>query len=196
MSGSLLRTEAVEQLARARGTMLSVVTMQPIPVWRVLDQEDDRNINVIGCMGAASSLGLGLAIAQPSERVLVIDGDGSLLMQLGSLVSIAEHQPANLYHAVFENGVYHTSGGQPLPAHGRADLCEVALAAGYREARRFTSVAEIEAGLDDALSLRGPVLLSFVITGQGQLEPSEKAAPRSDFAAQAQMLRTALVPSA
>ena len=60
-------------------------------------------------MGSASSIGLGIALAQPNKKVIVMDGDGSLLMQLGSLVTIAGAAPENLYHFVFENGVYATS---------------------------------------------------------------------------------------
>jgi phosphonopyruvate decarboxylase len=72
---------------------------------------DSRNFNVVGCMGSAAAVALGLAIARPHERVLALDGDGSLLMQLGSLVSVGECAPRNLYHVVFENGIYETSGG-------------------------------------------------------------------------------------
>ena len=66
-------------------------------------------------MGGASSLGLGLALARPDRRVIVFDGDGSLLMQLGSLATIAGAAPRNLVHFLFKNGVYHTSGAQGIP---------------------------------------------------------------------------------
>ena len=61
-------------------------------------------------MGSASSIGLGLALARPERKILVLDGDGCLLMQLGSLVTIAALAPANFYHVIFENGRYETSG--------------------------------------------------------------------------------------
>src|SRR5438045_3256128 len=111
----MLRTEAVDALARHREDMLSLVTMRAVPIWIGLGQADERSYCVMGCMGSAASIGLGLALARPDERVLVIDGDGSLLMQLGSLVSIAEHRPRNLVHVVMENGTYETSGSQPIP---------------------------------------------------------------------------------
>ena len=66
-------------------------------------------------MGGASSLGLGMALARPDRRVLVLDGDGSLLMQLGSLATVAGAAPRNLVHFLFKNGVYHTSGAQGIP---------------------------------------------------------------------------------
>ena len=89
-------------------------------------------------MGSASSIALGIALAQPSRKVIVMDGDGSLLMQLGSLVTIAGAAPENLYHFVFENGVYATSGGQPLPAEGRLDFEMMARGAASRTRRAST----------------------------------------------------------
>ena len=66
-------------------------------------------------MGLASSHGLGLALAQPSRRVIVLDGDGSLLMNLGTLVTIGKVAPQNLCHLVFQNGTYEANGGHPIP---------------------------------------------------------------------------------
>ena len=167
MSDHLLRTEAVQALAQARGDMLSVVTMQAVDPWNSLGQADDRNFNVVGCMGSAAAVALGLALARPCDRVLVLDGDGSLLMQLASLVSVADRQPPNFYHAVFENGIYETSGGQSIPGRRTASLSRVALASGYRNAHRFSSVEQLNDGLEDCLREQGPVFISLVITGPG-----------------------------
>lgn len=166
----LLRTEAVAALARAREDMLSLVTMQAVEPWNALGQADGRNFNVVGCMGSAASIGLGLALARPADRVLILDGDGSLLMQLGSLVSIGELQPHNLYHVVFENGIYETSGGQPVPGSLRADLVDIARASGYRQAVRFGTLAELETGLAESLHSAGPVFISLVIDGPGAVD--------------------------
>ena len=114
-------------------------------------------------MGGASSLGLGLALAQPQRRVIVLDGDGSLLMQLGSLVTIAGAAPENLYHFVFENGVYATSGGQPLPAEGRLDFEMMARGAGFAHAARYDDAASFMADLPGLLERRGPVFVTFQI---------------------------------
>ena len=69
----------------------------------------------VGFMGGASSIGLGLALAEPERRVVVLDGDGSLLMQLGSLATVAGAKPPNYIHFLFNNGIYHTSGSQEIP---------------------------------------------------------------------------------
>ena len=73
-------------------------------------------------MGSASTIGLGIALAQPQRKVIVVDGDGSLLMQLGSLVTIAGAAPANFFHFVFENGVYETSGVAAVAGRGQVRL--------------------------------------------------------------------------
>ena len=93
-------------------------------------------------MGKASSMALGLALAQPGEKVILFDGDGSLLMNLGALIAIANKAPANLCHFVMENGVYATTGGQPVPGQGRFSLAKLALAAGYPAAYEFDDLEE------------------------------------------------------
>src|SRR5437868_9028514 len=114
-------------------------------------------------MGSASSIGLGIALAQPGRKVIVMDGDGSLLMQLGSLVTVAGAAPENFYHVVFENGVYATSGGQPLPAEGRLDFEVMARGAGFAHAARFDDAAGFKAALPGLLDRRGPVFVTLQI---------------------------------
>jgi hypothetical protein len=108
------------------------------------------------------------------------------------LVSIAEHQPANLVHVVFENGIYETSGGQSVPGRHVADLARIALASGYRQARRLGTAEELRAHAWSALRLEGPVFLSLDISGPGQatLPPDFVQPPGAD--AQIQNMRDAL----
>ena len=188
----MLRTEAAAVLAAARGELLSVVTMQALVPWKALGQADERNFTVQGAMGSAAAIGLGLALARPEERVLVIDGDGSLMMQLASLVSIADLAPANLVHAVFENGVYETSGGQDVPGRTVADLPDIAAASGYREVRRYASVDELAADAPSALRRPGPVFLSIEIDGPGAVAfpPGFRQPPAAPV--QIENMRTAL----
>ena len=114
------RRDAIAALVAERGDAITITTEQAIGAWRAAVPEAPNEIpdhlDVVGCMGSASSIGLGIALAQPSRAIIVVDADGSLLMQLGSMVTIAGAAPANLHHFVFENGVYETSGSQPLPA--------------------------------------------------------------------------------
>src|SRR6058998_501682 len=101
-------------IAEQRGTAVCVPTMTTAPAWRTI-AADDLSVACVGFMGGASSLGLGIALARPDRRVIVFDGDGSLLMQLGSLATVAGAAPRNFVHLLFKNGVYHTSGAQEIP---------------------------------------------------------------------------------
>src|SRR5476649_221672 len=102
-------------------------------------------------MGMASSIGLGLAMARPDARVFVLDGDGSLLMNLGSLATIGLLQPPNLVLVVMDNEEYATTGGQETPtAHG-ADLAAAARAMGIAASVIVRSEDELNTALDDAL---------------------------------------------
>jgi sulfopyruvate decarboxylase subunit beta len=158
------RIDAVAALVAQRGDAITITTEQAIGAWRAAVPEAANEIpdhlDIVGCMGSASTIGLGIALAQPSRTVIVVDADGSLLMQLGSLVTIAGEAPSNLFHFVFENGVYETSGSQPLPAEGRFDLVQMARAAGYAYAAQFSDAAAFAAALPDVLRQRGPVFVS------------------------------------
>src|SRR5437588_1249585 len=155
------RVDAIAALvAESRGA-ITVTTEQAIGAWRAAVPEAPNEIpdhlDIVGCMGSASTIGLGIALAQPARAIIVVDADGSLLMQLGSLVTIAGAAPANLFHFVFENGVYETSGSQPLPAEGRFDLLAMARGAGYAYCARFDDAERFAAELPRVLELRGPV---------------------------------------
>jgi len=164
---SMQRKDPTEALAAARGDAITITTEQCIKAWReaVLGSmnDDPSHIDIVGAMGSASSIGLGIALAQPQKKVIVMDGDGSLLMQLGSLVTIAGAAPENLYHFVFENGVYATSGGQPLPAEGRLDFETMARGAGFAHAARFDDASKFKAALPELLNRRGPVFVTLQI---------------------------------
>jgi sulfopyruvate decarboxylase subunit beta len=158
------RKDAIAALVAERADAITITTEQAIGAWRAAVQEPANEIpdhlDIVGCMGSASTIGLGIALAQPERRIIVVDGDGSLLMQLGSLVTIAGAAPGNLFHFVFENGVYETSGSQPLPAEGRFDLAQMARAAGYAHVASFHDAATFARGLPQLLRQRGPVFVS------------------------------------
>jgi thiamine pyrophosphate-dependent acetolactate synthase large subunit-like protein len=92
--------------------------------------DDDASFYMIGSMGLASSIGLGIAKARPARRVVVLDGDGNVLMNMGTLATIAAAAPANLLHLCFDNGVHASTGAQPTISR-RVALDAMAKAAGY-----------------------------------------------------------------
>lgn len=107
------RIEALEVLVAHKAAAVSVTTMRAIPDWYEVGGAPDFNLDNRTCMGMSAALGLGIAIARPERPVMVIDGDGSLLMQLGGLASVAGAAPPNFYHFVLVNGVYDRNARRP-----------------------------------------------------------------------------------
>jgi len=156
------RAEALRAVAQLRGERIAVSTMQVVTPWHALSPSP-LNMTCIGFMGGASTLALGIALAQPERRVIVLDGDGSLLMQLGSLATVAGASPKNFCHILFQNGVYETSGNQPIAAAGRIDFAAMALGAGYHAAYTFDDIGRFREELAGILDEDGPVFVSLKI---------------------------------
>ena len=114
------------------------------------------NFYTWGSMGLASSIGLGLAMAQPDRRVFVVDGDGSLLMNLGSLATIGWERPANLVLIVWDNESYATTGGQDTATRHGADLAAAARAMGIGGAVTARTPADFEQAVARAAREPGP----------------------------------------
>jgi len=123
-----------------------------------------------GAMGLASSHALGLALGRPDKRIIVLDGDGSLLMNLGSLVTIATAAPPNLYHFVCQNGTYEANGGHPIPGRDRLDFCGFARSAGYPTVHEFSDLKIFEQQVDALFSEPGPVFTDLKIISSGPQE--------------------------
>lgn len=117
------------------------------------------NFYMLGSMGLAFPIGLGVALAQPDRRVIALEGDGSLLMQLGCLATIADVAPPNLIMVVFDNGMYQITGGQRTMTASGADLIGIASNSGLAESRWARDLDEFDRLLADGLKHEGPVLI-------------------------------------
>ncbi len=158
----MLHSDAARVIAAASGEALAVITMTTIFQWP--EASTTPKIRCAPLMGGASSIGLGLALARPDKTVIVCDGDGSLLMQLGSVATIAGAAPRNLVHFVFDNGVLYEGGGRLPVANGpRADFVSLAAAAGYPATHSFGDVDALAAALPDLLPADGPTLVHLEI---------------------------------
>ncbi len=122
-----------------------------------------QNFYMIGSMGLASAIGLGLGLARSDVKPVIFDGDGNLLMNLGILPMVGAFKPANFIHVVFDNEVYGSTGNQ-LSVSGEVRLDSVAAAAGYRTARAATTLVEIKAALAGALTEEGPHFVLIKVT--------------------------------
>ena len=155
---SMTHREALEVLATHRGQHIVITTHGSIDLWTALSDTPLDFSYVPAAMGHAPGLGLGLALAEPGHGVVVVCGDGHLLMNLGCLVTLANH-PADIYLLVIDNGVYEVTGGQGTPGSGRTDFGSLAQAAGVPRVYRFETLAAWQAGAAEALSGSGPVMV-------------------------------------
>ena len=125
-------------------------------------------------MGLASSLGLGLALSAPHRRVVVLDGDGSVLMNLGGLTTLARYAPRNLIHVIFDNESLFSTGGFPTATRTGADLAGIARAAGITQSCTAATLEEFRLAFDGAV--RGSHMASIIAkveaTGATQYEAS------------------------
>lgn len=121
-----------------------------------------RNFYMQGSMGHAASIGLGMASSRPEEKVVVLDGDGAILMHLGILSSIGHYRPKNLYHIVLDNESYETTGDQDTTS-GSTDLCAVAAACGYPWANQVTTAGELQSAMPLFFRQQGPAFLRVKI---------------------------------
>jgi len=138
------RREAMRVLLEHRGDML-VVTGLGSTTWDAAAVGDDeRNFYLWGAMGAAAMVGLGLAVAQPQRRVLVVTGDGEILMGLGALATIGVQRPPNLAIAVFDNGHYAETGMQRSHTDHGVSLCGVARSCGIESAYDITDPGALD----------------------------------------------------
>jgi len=127
--------------------------------WGKLSNHDLDFASADSAMGHTADLALGIALAQPSRRVVCLNGDGSMLMSLGTLVTIAASGAENLSLFVLENETYEITGNQPIPGAGRIDFPGLARAAGFPRVYSFNRDVGFEAALPEILSAPGPIFV-------------------------------------
>lgn len=151
------RHEAIEVIVQSlTGSELIVSSTGMISRELFTIKDSPQNFYMLGSMGLASSIGLGLALCLPDKRVVVIEGDGSILMNIGSMATIGHFAPKNLTHIVLDNTAHDSTGGQPTVSD-TIKLEEVAKAAGYQVAERVISGEELRRR---SMSLKG---LAFIL---------------------------------
>ena len=122
-----------------------------------------QNFYMLGSMGLAFPIALGVALAQPKRHVFALEGDGSLLMQLGTLSTIATLAPKNLTMIIMDNGVYQITGAQPTPASAVADLVAIAVASGLTNSAWAADEEDFERLIEQSMSSLGPSLIGIRI---------------------------------
>lgn len=180
-SGLPLRSEAIDNVMRRVGDDALVVATTGKTA-RELERDWDRpaNLYIVGSMGCASSVALGVALSTPSRRVVVLDGDGAALMRLEAMATIGRLRPANLLHVILDNEAYESTGGQRTGS-ARVDFAAIALACGYVSAQDVHDTDELTSALRQPPA--GPALLRVRIAaysdpglGRPALRPPAAAA--------------------
>jgi sulfopyruvate decarboxylase subunit beta len=180
--------EALDVLAEHRGKRVVIPTMASVSVWPQLSDTPLDFAYMPSAMGQGPALGLGLALARPEHGAIVINGDGSMLMNLGSLVTLANH-PANVFLVIIDNGIYEVTGGQATAGSGHTDFAALARAAGIARVYTFDSTEAWRSGAAQALTDPGPVVIVLNVQARiGQKTPN----PPRPMADQIQRLRAAL----
>lgn len=187
MSELMTQRQALEVLARQRGDRVVISTMTSAGIWPALSDTPLDFPYLPSSMGQAPGLGLGLALAT-GRGVIVVNGDGCTLMNLGCLVTLAHH-PAEVFLIVMDNGLYEVTGGQTHAGTGHADYCLLGRGAGIARTYAFDALATWQAGASKALGGPGPVLIWLKVEGRrGQKTPK----PHRPMAEQIARLQEAL----
>ena len=131
--------------------------------WMDVSTNEKRDISLGGAMGQTTSAAFGLALGLPDEKVVLFDAEGSLLMNLGAIASIAGKKPANFYHFLLDNECYATTGGQPVPNSQEIDYAMMAKGAGYAAAYNFDDLEEFSTSVGEIMQQEGPVFVAIKI---------------------------------
>ncbi len=139
--------------------------------WMDVSTNEKRDISLGGAMGQTTSAAFGLALGLPDEKVVLFDAEGSLLMNLGAIASIAGKKPANFYHFLLDNECYATTGGQPVPNSQEIDYAMMAKGAGYAAAYNFDDLEEFSTSVGEIMQQEGPVFIAIKIEPEVQNLP-------------------------
>jgi thiamine pyrophosphate-dependent acetolactate synthase large subunit-like protein len=180
--------DALRIIAQHRGQRVVVPTMSSVAVWPNFSDGPLDFHYIPSSMGQGPSLGLGLALAKPNHGAIVLCGDGSLLMNLGCLVTIAQH-PANLWVILLDNAQYEITGGQPVAGADRTDFGTLARAAGIARTYQFADTAAWDRQAKEVLAGAGPVFVWLKIESRAGV--TTPVAPRP-MAQQVMQLRSGL----
>lgn len=175
----------MQSRARVIAALLEQLTDQPVIICNGFPSREAHKIAdrathfyMIGSMGTAAAIGLGVALNKPNKKVVVLDGDGNVLMGMGTLATVAALKPKNFIHVVLDNEVYGTTGNQPTISNV-VRLEQVAKAAGYVNVERAIEREDVVYEFKDMLKKDGPSMLLVKVTeqcedaGRVMIEPAD-----------------------
>ena len=158
--------EVLKVFERHRGN--AIVTAQGTAGrnWVDVSNNEKRDIALGGAMGHTISAAFGLALGLPDEKVVIFDAEGSLLMNLGIVASIAGKKPKNFYHFLLDNECYATTGGQPVPNSDEIDYAAIAKGAGYASTHSFDDLEDFATNIASIMEESGPVFVAIKVNAE------------------------------
>ncbi|HEU0006283.1 MAG TPA: thiamine pyrophosphate-dependent enzyme [Terriglobia bacterium] len=186
----LTKEQLLAPLAALRNDAVVVTTMGTVRPWGRHSSNDLDFASADSAMGHAADLALGIALAQPQRKVICLNGDGSMLMTLGTLVTAVQSGATNFILFVVENGTYEITGNQPVPGTGFVDFVGMARAAGFQKTFSFDDAEDYQTQLPVALHCEGPVLVAV------RVEPGVETPLSRNSKEQARYLQVSLAESA
>ena len=163
--------EATKAVNFHRNDALVVSTSSALRDWSQVSERRDLDVDLSDCVDRAPAVGLGLALAQPEGKVLVLDCDATLRTNLGGLATIGESNPKNLVHFVFYDVSSSSTSGLPIKEIDNLDLSQMALSSGYAKSYEFNKLEELLIGLEDVMRQKGPIFVRVNIFREGEPNP-------------------------
>ena len=159
--------EATKAVNFHRKDALVVSTSFALREWSQVSERRDLDVDLFDCMDRAPAVGLGLALAQPEGKVLVLDCDSTLRTNLGGLATIGESNPENLVHFVFDDVSSSSTSGVRIKELDNLDLAQIALSSGYAKTYEFDKLEEFLIGLEEVMRQTGPVFVRVKVFRDG-----------------------------
>ena len=163
--------EATKAVNFHRNNALVVSTSSALRDWSQVSERRDLDVDISDCMDRAPAVGLGLALAQPESKVLVLDCDSTLRTNLGGLATIGESNPQNLVHFVFDDASSTSTSGIPIKEMDSLDLAQIANSSGYAKVYEFDKLEELLIGLEEIMRQSGPVFVRVKVFRTGEPNP-------------------------
>ena len=163
--------EATKAINYHRNDALVVATSAALREWNVVSEQRNLDIDLSDCMDRAPAVGLGLALAQPDSKVLVLDCDATLRTDLGGLATIGESKPENLVHFVFDDATHISTDGIPIRGLDNINWLSMAEGAGYVKLYQFDALEEFLIGLEEVMVQEGPVFVLVKVYREPELLP-------------------------
>jgi sulfopyruvate decarboxylase subunit beta len=164
-------SEVFKVFQKHRGDAIVIPTGTSGRQWMNFTTNEKRDLTLGGAMGHSAAAALGVALSLPSEKVVLFDAEGALLMNLGILATIAGMKPQNFFHFLLDNECYATTGGQPVPNAKEINYAGIAKEAGYAAAYRFEDLDDFERNVGKILSEKGPVFVAIKVIPAIENEP-------------------------